>query len=196
MHSCRVFNVSGKFILGEFSKTKVLLYKRSWVTLSVTSRREISRRDVKKTPLCHVATWITTSRRQFLKHLSRRDVKFSSLCHVATWFFTSRRQIVRLSVTSRRGILTSRRGLLTSRRHFYTSRRHLVTYSVTSRREPPRRDVIWTCSLPRRDVAPHVATSPNQALCHVATWPRTSRRETVFNPRIGHFWPFTAPTLF
>ena len=95
-----MFNVSGKFIRGEFSKTKVLLYKRSWVTLSVTSRREISRRDVKKSPLYHVATWITTSRRQFLKPLSRRDVGISRrdvililLCHVATWIFTSRRPI-------------------------------------------------------------------------------------------------------
>ena len=82
VRSCRVFNVSGKFIRGEFLKTGVLLYKISWVTLSVTSRREISRRDVKRSPLCHVATWITTSRRQFLKPLSCRDVYF----HVATSF--------------------------------------------------------------------------------------------------------------
>ena len=95
-----MFNVSGKFIHGEFSKTKVLSYKRSWVTLSVTSRREISRRDINKSPLCHVATWITTSRRQFLKPLSCRDVRISRrdvililLSHVATWIFTSRRPI-------------------------------------------------------------------------------------------------------
>ena len=135
MHSCRVFNVSGKFIRGEFSKTEVLLYKRSWVNLSVTSRREISRRDVKKITCLprrdvnhHVATSVfeasVTSRRE----ISRRDVILMLLCHVATWIFMSRRQIVRLSVTSRRGILTSRR--------------HLVTHSVTSRREPSRRDVI------------------------------------------------------
>ena len=128
MHSCRVFNVSGKFIRGEFSKTKVLLYKRSWVNLSATSQREISRRDVKKSLVCHVATSVfeasVTSRRK----ISRRDVILMLLCHVATWIFTSRHQIVRLSVTSRRGILTSRR--------------HLVTHSITSRREPSRRDVI------------------------------------------------------
>ena len=110
---------------------------------SATSRRGFSRRDVD----FHVATSnfhpSATSRRGF----SRRDVILTLLCHVATCTLTSRRQIVRLSVTSRRGILTSRRGLLTSRRHFYTSRRHLVTYSVTSRREPSR-----------RDVNPHVAT--------------------------------------
>ena len=125
--------------------------------------------------LCHVVTWSShvatsnchpsaTSRRGF----SRRDVILTHLCHVATCTVTLRRQIVRLSVTSRRGILTSRRGLLTSRRHFYTSRRHLVTYSVTSRREPSR-----------RDVNPHVATSISHVLCHVATLPRTSRRRLV-----------------
>ena len=109
---------------------------------SATSRRGFSRRDVKFSSLCHVATSnfhpSATSRRGF----SRRDVILTLLCHVATCTVTSRRQIVRLSVTSRRGILTSRRELLKSRRHFYTSRRHLVTYSVTSRREPSRRDVI------------------------------------------------------
>ena len=140
MHSCRVFNVSGKFIRGEFSKTGVLLYKISWVTLSVTLRREISRRDVKRSPLCHVATWITTSRRgsprrdvSFFeasvtsrREISRRDVIFIFLCHIATWDFTSRR--------------------------------HLVMLSVTSRHETSRHDVIWLCPLPRRDVGFHVAT--------------------------------------
>ena len=110
MHSCRVFNVSGKCIRGEFSKTKVLLYKRSWVTLSVTSRREISRRDVKKNtslPCRDVDHYFSTSvfevsvtsqrdisRRDviFNTSLSRRDVishvatsNFKALCHVATW---------------------------------------------------------------------------------------------------------------
>ena len=133
--------------------------KSSWETFSVTSR-----------------SGAPTSRRQIVISLQRRDVDFprrdvilTLLCHVATCTVTSRRQIVKLSVTSRRGILTSRCGILTSRRHFYTSRRHLVTYSATSRRCPARRDVIWSCSLPRRDVAPHVATLPSEALCHVAT---------------------------
>ena len=124
-------------------KTGVLVYKSYWLTLSVTSRREI-----------------LTSRRHFKSPLSRRDVDFSrrdvktaSLCHVATSF-------LKPSVTSRRGILTSRRGILTSRRHFYTSRRPLVTYSATSRRDPTRRDVIWSCPLPRRDVNPHITTWP------------------------------------
>ena len=125
--------------------------KISWKTFSVTSRRGAP-----------------TSRRQIVIPLPRRDVDFprrdvilTLLCHVATCTVTSRRQIVRLSVTSRRGILTSRCGLLTSRRHFSTSRRHLVTYSATSRR------------------CPHVATSFGHALCHVATLPRTSRRRQV-----------------
>ena len=133
MHSCRVFNVSGKFIRGEFSKTGVLSYKRSWVTLSVTSRREISRRDVKRSPLCHVATWITTSRRQFLKPLPRRDVR----CHVATSKY-------KLSVTSRRGI--SRRDVIWScplshRDVGFDVATWACLSSVTSRREPARRDV-------------------------------------------------------
>ena len=71
------------------------------------------------TPLCHVATWIctslchvttssSTSRRHFNMTLSRRDVASnvatwikSTLCHVATLPTTSRRCLVKLSVTSR-----------------------------------------------------------------------------------------------
>ena len=63
-----------------------------------------------------------------------------------------------VSVTSRRGILMLRRGIRTSRRHFYTSRRGLVQVSVTSRRGPERRDVIWSLALSCRDVDPNVAT--------------------------------------
>ena len=101
--------------------------KISWETLSATSRRGFTRRDVKITLLCHVATWIYTSRRQnhtslsrcdvgfhvatsMLKPsvtsrrgMSRRDIIFQCLCHVATWDATSRRRLVKLSVTSRRG---------------------------------------------------------------------------------------------
>ena len=128
--------------------------KRSWVTLSVTSRREISRRDVKRSPLCHVATWITTSRCQFLKSLSRRDVILIFLCHVATCIFTSRRQ--NISYLTRRDV---RFHVATSFGHAlchvatwdFTSRRQLVMSSVTSRRG-------LVCPLSRRDVAPHVAT--------------------------------------
>ena len=146
-----MYNVSGKFIHGEFSKTGVSLCKTSWFTLSVTSRREISRRDVKMSPLCHVATWITTSRRHFKISLSRRDVRF----HVAT-------SDEQPSVTSRREIFTSRRQIIgsLSRRDVVphvatsfgktlchvatwslTSRRLLVLLSVTSRRGISRRDV-------------------------------------------------------
>ena len=92
-------------------KTGVLVYKCSWVTLSVTSRREISCRDVTFEALCHVATWnshVATS----LLHVA---TSFGHLlCHVATWPRTSRRHLVILSATSRRGILTSRRGLVYS----------------------------------------------------------------------------------
>ena len=62
-------------------KTGVLVYKNSWLTLSVTSRREIS----------------------------RRDVIFEALCHVATWIFHVVTSKLHLSATSRREILTSRR---------------------------------------------------------------------------------------
>ena len=57
-----------------YRKTGVLVYKSSWLTLSVTSRREIltSRRHF-KSPL---------SRRDM--GFSRRDVKIEALCHVAT----------------------------------------------------------------------------------------------------------------
>ena len=70
------------------------------------------------------------------------------LCHVATWDFTSRRQKSHLSVTSRRGI--SRRDVkLTPLCHvatcIFTSRHQIVHSSVTSRRHPARRDVIFTC---------------------------------------------------
>ena len=57
-----------------YRKTGVLVYKSSWLTLSVTSRRETltSQRHLKK-PL---------SRRDV--GFSRRDVKIEALCHVAT----------------------------------------------------------------------------------------------------------------
>ena len=99
----------------------------SFLTLSATSRRGPTRRDVKITCLCHVATWTShvatsflhfsvTSRCGFTRRdmisymsLSRRDVASnvatwikSTLCHVATWPPTSRCRLVKLSVTSRR----------------------------------------------------------------------------------------------
>ena len=89
--TCRVFIVSDQFIDGELSKTEVLVHNKSWVFLSVTSRREIltSRRQ-NVTPLPrrdvthHVATSnfdaSVTSRRE----ISRRDVILLFLCHVAT----------------------------------------------------------------------------------------------------------------
>ena len=90
--------------------------RRLFLHLSATSRRGLTRRDVKSTCLCHVATWNShvatsllhlsvTSRRGFTrrdvnwyKSLSRRDVapnvatSFGHvLCHVATLTRTSRR---------------------------------------------------------------------------------------------------------
>ena len=87
--TCTVFIVSDQSIDGEFSKTEVLLHNYSWVSLSVTSRREIltSRRE------------ILTSRRQNVTPLPRRDVNH----HVATSIFeasvTSRREISRRDVS-------------------------------------------------------------------------------------------------
>ena len=74
-----------------------------------------------------------TLRHQNYMPLSRRDVG----SHVAT-------SKLHASVTSRHGL--------------HTSRRELVQVSVTSRRGPERRDVVWSCSLSRRDIDPNVAT--------------------------------------
>ena len=103
------------------------LSKISWETLSVTSRHQIyislPRRDVD----LHVATSF-----------------FTPLCHVATWMYTSRRQLVQVPVTSRRGF--TRRDVVwscaLSRRDVTPN---VATWScllsVTSRRHPARRDV-------------------------------------------------------
>ena len=103
-----------------------------------------------------------TSRRHFLSSLPHRDVKLTPLCHVATCIFTSRRQFVNPSVTSRRVFSRrdvnlhkplSRRDVIshvatsflhlsvTSRRGISTSRRGLNPLSVTPRRCLQRRDV-------------------------------------------------------
>ena len=95
---------------------------------------DLPHRDVKLTPLCHVATCIFTSRRQFVQAsvtsrrvFSRRDVNLHKplsrsevIPHVATSF-------LHVSVTSRRGIPTSRR--------------ELNPLSIMSRRCLQRRDV-------------------------------------------------------
>ena len=110
------------------------------------SRRDVDFpiRDVDFVCLCHVATWIPTSRRQFCMSLPRRDVDlhvatsvFTTLCHVATWTYTSQRQFLQASVTSRRC--------------------------------PSRRDVSFYKSLSRRDATPHVVTSLSYMLSNVAT---------------------------
>ena len=139
----------------------------SFLTLSATSRRGFTRRDVKFICLCHVATWnsnVATS-------------LFDPLCHVATWTNTSRRHFLTLSATSRRG-LTRRDVKSICLCHVATS---LLHFSVTSRRRFTRRDVDWYKSLSRRDVASNVATSFGHVLCHVATLTRTSRRWLVYS---------------
>ena len=136
---------------------------------------EFSRCDVIFEALCHVATWNShvatwnshvatwnSHVAMWNSHVATSLLHVATsfgylLCHVATWPRTSRRHLVMFSATSRRGILTSRRGL--------------NPLSVTSRREPERRDVGLF------------------ALCHVATSPRTSRRGPVFSPRMVHFAP-------
>ena len=132
--------------------------KISWETLSVTSRRGVP-----------------TSRRQNYISLPRRDVDL----HVAT-------SKLHLSATLRRGF--TRRDVIfdpslprrdvdvhvatsigTGLCHVATwprtSRRRLVMYSVTSRRDPERRDVVL------------------YTLCDVATW-------HCFKPKIGSFLIF------
>ena len=115
---------------------------------------ELPRRDVKITSLCHFAMWIYTSRRQIYISLSHRDVDL----HVATSIGT---------------------GLYHVATWPCTSRRQLVMCSVTSRRDPKRRDVVLF------------------TLCDVATSPRTSRRDPVFSPRMVHFGPspYTPPLI-
>ena len=123
----------------------------SFLTLSATSRRGFTRRDVKFICLCHVVTWnsnVATS-------------LFDPLCHVATWTNKSRRQ--KYMSLSRRDVEFPRRDVTFTllcyvATSIYTSRRGLVQVSVTSRRGPERRDVVWSCALSRRDVDPKVAT--------------------------------------
>ena len=140
-------------------KTGVLVYNSSWVTLAVTSRREISRRDVTFEALCHVVPWNS--------HVATS--KIEALRHVTTWNYHVATLNLKLSATSRRGFLTSRRQnyISLSRRDVEFSRRDVDF----SRRDVTftRRDVIWSPTLPRRDVDLHVATSFGHALCHVAT---------------------------
>ena len=85
---------------------------------------DFSRRDVKITSLCQVATWnshVTTWTSHVATSLLHVATSFGHLlCHVATLILTSRRHLVMLSVTSRR---------------------RQVKLSVTSRRDLARRDV-------------------------------------------------------
>ena len=171
--------------------------KISWETLSVTSRRGAP-----------------TSRCQNYISLPCRDVKFTSLYHVETWIYTSRRQIY-ISLSRRNVDLHVATSSLTPLCHvatwIYTSRRQLVQVSVTSRRGPARRDVVWSCALSRRDVTPNVATwscllsvtsrcDPERrdvvlfTLCDVATSPRTSRRDPGLRPKTVHFFG-TSPCI-
>ena len=98
-----------------------------------------------------------TSRHQNYISLPRRDVDL----HVATSFLTPLCHVATSIGTGPCHVAT----------WIYTSRRRLVMCSVTSRRDPERRDVILF------------------TLCDVATSPRTSRRGPVFSPRTVHFGP-------
>ena len=140
----------------------------SFFILSITPRRAFSRRDVKITCFCHVATCIFTSRRQ--------------LVHASV---TSRRDLVHTSVTPRR--VFSRRGVNLyqplSRRDvasnvatsFSEALCHVATLTRTSRR--------WLVySLSHRDVTPHVATWPCFKPKVGSFWPFTSHTLTHRNP--------------
>ena len=153
--------------------------RQNYISLS---RRDVDlpRRDVKITCLCHVATWTSHVATSF----------FDPLCHVATWTHTSRRQ--NYKSLSRRDVDLPRRDvnftpLCYVATWIYTSRCELVQVSVTSRRGPERRNVVWSCALSRRDVGLFT-------LYDVATSPRTSRRGPILRPKIVHFWSFTSHT--
>ena len=67
--------------------------KISWETLSVTSRRGA--------PTSRRQNYISLPCRDVDLHVATSFL--TPLCHVATWMYTSRRQLVTVSVTSRRG---------------------------------------------------------------------------------------------
>ena len=114
-----------------YPKTGVLVYKSSWLTLSVTSRREIltSRRHF-KSPLSRRDVDFSrrdadffTSRRQNCSSLPRRDVRlsrhdviFEALCHVVTWDFN---------------VATWNSHVATSLLHVATSFGHLLCHVAT-----------------------------------------------------------------
>ena len=131
------------------------LSKISWETLSVTSRRgaPTSRRQI----------YISLPRREVDLHVATSFV--TPLCHVATWMYTSRRQLVQVPVTSRRGF--TRRDVVwscaLSRRDVTPN---VATWScllsVTSRRHPARRDVALFLAQERFILALHL-THPHSS---------------------------------
>ena len=125
-----------KLIESQVRERGFMFMKSSICSNFSLSRRDVDfpRRDVNLTPLCHVATCIFTSRRQFNTPLSRRDMSF----HVAMWIYTSLCHVAMSSSTSRRHFKSTLYHVATLPP---TSRCCLVKLSVTSRRDPARRDV-------------------------------------------------------
>ena len=134
-----------KLIESQVRERGFLFMKSSICSNFSLSRRDLDfpRRDVNLTPLCHVATSICIP--------LCRDVSF----HVATWICTSLCHVVTSSSTSRHhfNMTLSRRDVASNVATWIkstlchvatlppTSRRCLVKLSVTSRRDPARRDV-------------------------------------------------------
>ena len=107
----------------------------SWAKNRATSRRAGSRRDVTES-----LTWRRCDVRGNVATWQRARPN-----NVATCGATSRRGREPDQMTSRRGKMTSRRENSTSRLENSTSRRDRELYSLTSRRNSTRRDVIEEC---------------------------------------------------
>ena len=122
--------------------------------------------------LCHVATWTSHVATSFLtlsatsrRGPTRRDVKITCFCHVVAWTF----HVAASICTSLCYVATC----------IFTSRREFAQASVTLRRRPARRDVIFTCLYHVATWYSNIATWIESTLCHVATLPPTSRRRLV-----------------
>ena len=158
MHGCKsgggfVPTTHYKLIDSQVRERGFMFMKSSICSNFSLSRRDVDfpRRDVNLTPLYHVATCIFTSRRQFVhpsvtsrRVFSRRTWICTSLCHVATSFSTSRRHFN--MTLSRRDVASNVATWIKSTLYYVatlppTSRCCLVKLSVTSRRDPARRDV-------------------------------------------------------
>ena len=113
-----------KLIESQVRERGFMFMKSSICSNFSLSRHDVdfSRRDVKLTPLCHVATCIFTSRRQFV-HLSVTSQRVFSRCDVDLHKPLSRRDVILHVATSSS----------TSRRHFNMtlSRRNVASNVAT-----------------------------------------------------------------